>query len=539
MDFLKYYKLFLLLIFNLLSIFIFSATSRSFSVDNFVHCFSSRLQNSNNDQPVFSKITSTKTSPLYSSILQSSIRNLRFSNISSIPKPEVILTPFHESQVQAAVLCSKENNVQVRVRSGGHDYEGLSYVSEISPFIVIDLRNFRSINIDIEKENAWIDAGATLGEVYYEIAQKSKIHGFPAGSCPTLGVGGHISGGGFGTIFRKFGLAADNVLDAKIVDINGKLLNKNSMGEDLFWAIRGGGGSSFGVILSWKTRLVRVPPIVTVSEIGKTLEQNATKLFHEWQTVGNEIHEDLFLHAVAQVGADATTNGTGKTVKVSFTSLFLGKTENLVSLMGNNFPELGLQAINCTEMSWIQSVLYFAGFSINDPLEVLVNRTTTIGFFKAKSDYVTEPIPEAGLEGLWQRLLEDEGSFLIFSPYGGRMSEISDSEIPFPHRRGNLFKIQYSVNWSVENETENHIGWMRRLYNYMESYVSKNPRTAYLNYRDLDIGTNDYGNTSYAKARVWGFKYFKHNFNRLVRVKTKVDACNFFRNEQSIPILPN
>ncbi|GMN21039.1 hypothetical protein TIFTF001_045426 [Ficus carica] len=117
------------------------------------------------------------------------------------------------------------------------------------------------------------------------------------------------------------------------------------------------------------------------------------------------------------------------------------------------------------------------------------------------------------------------------------MSEILDSEIAFPHRKGNLYGIQYLISWNAENETESHIGWMRRLYSYMEPYVSKSPRAAYLNYRDLDIGENDIGNTSYSKASTWGLKYFKHNFKRLVRVKTKVDPCNFFRNEQSIPIL--
>ena len=80
------------------------------------------------------------------------------------------------------------------------------------------------------------------------------------------------------------------------------------------------------------------------------------------------------------------------------------------------------------------------------------------------------------------------------------------------------------------------MNWLRKLYKYMAPYVSKNPREAYINYRDIDIGVND-DKVSYARASIWGRKYFKDNFNRLVDVKTLVDPNNFFRDEQSIPSL--
>jgi hypothetical protein len=77
------------------------------------------------------------------------------------------------------------------------------------------------------------------------------------------------------------------------------------------------------------------------------------------------------------------------------------------------------------------------------------------------------------------------------------------------------------------------------VYRYMKPYVSMFPRQAYVNYRDLDLGINKETNTSFPEASVWGTKYFKDNFYRLVRVKTKVDPDNFFRHEQSIPTLPH
>ncbi|XVF03117.1 hypothetical protein REPUB_Repub04eG0233200 [Reevesia pubescens] len=79
-----------------------------------------------------------------------------------------------------------------------------------------------------------VQAGATIGELYYRIAEKSKTFAFPAGVCPTVAVAGHFSGGGYGMLMRKFGIVADYIIDAQLVDVNGRFLDRNSMGEDLF-----------------------------------------------------------------------------------------------------------------------------------------------------------------------------------------------------------------------------------------------------------------------------------------------------------------
>ncbi|RVX00484.1 Berberine bridge enzyme-like 15 [Vitis vinifera] len=85
-----------------------------------------------------------------------------------------------------------------------------------------------------------------------------------------------------------------------------------------------------------------------------------------------------------------------------------------IILRRESFPELGLVKEDCIEMSWIESILYFAGFP----------------------DYVKEPISEIGLEGIWRRFYEEEAATveMIFSPYRGRMNEIPESKTPFPHR---------------------------------------------------------------------------------------------------------
>ncbi|XP_074266451.1 berberine bridge enzyme-like 21 [Silene latifolia] len=159
-------------------------------------------------------------------------------NTSSTPKPQAITTALDVFHVQASILCAKASDVEIWIRSGGHSFEGLSYVAQV-PFVILDMFNLRSIDIDMPSETAWVQAGATLGELYYKIANMSSTHAFPAGICFTVGVGGHFSGGGYGVILRQFGLSIDNIIDAQVVDANGRVLDRQAMGEDLFWAIKG------------------------------------------------------------------------------------------------------------------------------------------------------------------------------------------------------------------------------------------------------------------------------------------------------------
>lgn len=335
-------------------------------------------------------------------------------------------------------------------------------------------------------------------------------------------------------MLRKYGLSVDHVIDAKIVDVKGRILDRKGMGEDLFWAIRGGGGASFGVVLSYKIGLVPVPETVTVFRIERTLAQNATEIVYRWQFVADKIDNGLFIRLLLQ----PVTLNKVRTVRASFIGQFLGDAGKLVQVMGTGFPELGLKKEDCIETSWIGSVLYWANFKTSTKPEALLSRVpNSVSYGKRKSDYLQNPISKDGLELIWKKMIEVGKTGFVFNPYGGRMSEIPAGETPFPHRAGNICKIQYSVNWddaglAADNE---YIDQIRRLYAFMAPFVSKAPRGAYLNYRDLDIGTSQNGKNSYEEGKVYGEKYFLGNFQRLVKVKTAVDPGNFFRNEQSIP----
>jgi hypothetical protein len=479
----------------------------------------------------------TPNQSLYTPILQLNFQNPKFES-PSYTKPAVIVAPVNESQIKNVLYCAQNNMIGVRVRSGGHDFEGLSYISPSPiPFVMIDMINLRSINVDLKKGTAWIQSGATNGEIYYHIGSLTRTYGFPGGVCSTVGVGGFISGGGYGPLLRKYGLAADNVIDARLIVASGAILNRKSMGEDLFWAIRGGIASNFGVVLAWKVKLPAVPENVTVFAIQRTLEQNGTALLQKYQFVAPTIDRDLFIRAQF---APSTVNGT-RTVRISFEALFLGGTDRLLSIMNRRFPELGLVREDCTEMAWVKSALFFAGnaaYPFGESLEILPNRTIfTKNFGKGKSDYVRVPISTEGLEGIWERYLQLEFSFVnIFTiPYGGKMDEYTESSLPFPNRAGTSYMMNIAVFWLLDTpveEQERRLAFLDELYTYLGNHVSRNPRRAYVNYNDLDIGV---GTTYQEASTTWGRRYFNHNFERLVKIKTLVDPNNFFKHEQSIP----
>lgn len=488
----------------------------------------------------------------------------------SAQQPFLILAPGRELDIRPIILCSKRFGYQVRVKSGGHDYEGLSFRTfrpEI-PFIMIDISTLNQTSFDLQEETAWIQTGVTLGQLYYEISKISKVHAFPGGLYPGVGSGGHISGGGLGTLLRKYGLAADNVIDARIMDANGSILDRKMMGEDVFWALRGGGGSSFGVILAWKARLARVPQEVTVFKFRDALNPKNLHVLEKWQNSAYNVTKDLFLRIIVQNIFDPVLKQ--KVVAVVYSGLFLGASDKLVPLLREIYPEFGFQPEDCMggapepidynacanvpypcsamqkecyTVPWINSTLYFIGKKVNDPLEILVEKKRNAkGNFKGTSDFLTAPIPDEGWKMIHEMFLTEDKPMMIIDPFGGMMDEIPEDATPFPHRKGNLFNIQYLTYWGYnETETraaERHLTWIMNLHKAMTPYVAQSPRTSYINYKDLNLGSND-EECSYGKAKIWGEKYFKGNFERLARAKSKVDPENFFRNEQSIPVGSN
>ncbi|KAM7470250.1 hypothetical protein LguiA_008433 [Lonicera macranthoides] len=487
--------------------------------------------------------TNTNDSPLYFQLLNFSLQNLRFS-APSLPKPIAIILPQTKEQLVNTVLCCRKLSLEIRVRCGGHSYEGTSSVAASgAPFAVIDMMNLDLVKVDLETESAWVEGGATLGQTYYAIAESSDCHGFSAGSCPTVGVGGHISGGGFGLLSRKYGLAADNVVDALLVDAEGRLLDRKAMGEDVFWAIRGGGGGVWGIVYAWKIKLIKVPKTVTsfiVSRPG-TKEQVA-ELVHKWQYAAPILDDEFYLSCSVGAGLPERKGNIG--LFATFNGFYLGSRKEAADILNRVFPELGIVADqDCEEMSWIKSVHYFAGLGERSSIVDLKDRYFHgKTYFKAKSDYVRTPIPSGGIMLALEIMEKEPKGYIILDPNGGIMGRISSEAIAFPHRKGNLFTIQYLVEWKEgdNGKSREYAEWIRGFYSAMAPYVSSVPRAAYINYMDLDLGVMEEDEEDGVEvAREWGEKYFLKNYDRLLRAKTLIDLFNVFRHQQGIPPLPS
>ncbi|KAI3802452.1 hypothetical protein L1987_30584 [Smallanthus sonchifolius] len=499
---------------------VFTSCLTHFGVHNF-----STLSSLNNDSSV------------YYQLLNISIHNLRFSG-SLLPKPVVIVFPEKKEQLANTVICARQSGLQIRVRCGGHSYEGASSVAmNGGQFVVIDLTRLDRVSVDVSSGTAWVEGGATLGQTYCAIAESTSVYGFSAGSCPTVGVGGHISGGGFGLLSRKYGLAADNVVDAVLVTADGELLNRAAMGEDVFWAIRGGGGGVWGIVYAWNIKLSSIPDTVTCFIVSRSgTKEQVVDMVNKWQHVAPTLPDDFYVSSFVGTGLPEQENKPG--LSATFKGLCLGPKAKAILIMNQNFPELKIMKNDGKEMSWIESVLFFSGIGDENSVSDLKNRLLQDKiYYKAKSDYVREPISRLGLTTMLDILEKQRKGYVILDPYGGMMETISSDSIPFPHRKGNLFTIQYLVEWKEtdNDKADDYIAWIRGFHGSMTPYVTQDPRAAYVNYMDVDLGVMNWVKPKVELGRECGEKYFGNNYDRLVKAKTEIDPFNVFRHQQSIP----
>ena len=223
----------------------------------------------------------------------------RIWNASVDKHPRVIARCSGLADVMAAVNFARTNGLLTAIRGGGHNVGGRALCED---GIVIDLSGMRAVYVDSAKRTVRVQGGATLGDMDRE----THVFGIalPSGIVPKTGIGGFTLGGGVGWLLRKYGMTIDNLLSCQVVTAeNGVLTASASEHEDLFWALRGGGGN-FGVVTSFE---FRARPVHTV--LGGLLvypRQAAMDVIRNFRDFMESAPDELTAYAALLHGPDGS-----------------------------------------------------------------------------------------------------------------------------------------------------------------------------------------------------------------------------------------
>ncbi|HEY3873125.1 MAG TPA: FAD-binding oxidoreductase, partial [Actinocrinis sp.] len=173
----------------------------------------------------------------------------RFDNVL----PQAVVRCGTPTDVAEAIALARRHGLHAVPRSGGHSFAGRS----TSTGVIIDVAPMHDVRPD--GDFAVIGAGARLGEVYDGLARVGRT--IAAGCGPAVGIAGLTLGGGLGILGRSHGLTSDQLVAARVVLPDGRIVECDDRREpDLFWALRGSGGGNFGVVTSLTFRTLPVPP---------------------------------------------------------------------------------------------------------------------------------------------------------------------------------------------------------------------------------------------------------------------------------------
>ena len=425
--------------------------------------------------------------------------NVRFGDVL----PRAVAQPLDTADVRAIVRWAEKHEVRVAVRSGGHSYAGLSSTTGL----LVDLRRLSAITVS-QDGRATIGAGARLGQVYATLWAAGR-RTIPAGSCPTVGIAGLTLGGGHGFASRAFGLACDSLRAVRIVTADGQAQDVSAGSHpNLFWALRGGGAGSFGIVtrLTFATRTVG-----TVTTFA---------LRWPWEAAADVVAAwDAFMAAapdrLSSVLALRVPQTVGGTPTVAVNGMVLGKkpvaAATLSALTGGQ-PKPSEAAL--VERTYASATTYFAGGQSE--------RRRIAG----SSRVARAPLGPAGREALVQAVEARHadprlrGGGVVLFAFGGAVGRVGRRATAYVHRDAR-FSVELLGLWSSPSpvvETAN-LGWVRHARLALAPFTSGE---SLQNYADLGLGG-------------WKRAYYAENLERLVQTKHAVDPTNRFRHAQSVP----
>lgn len=411
-------------------------------------------------------------------------------------RPDLIVRCAGLADVIAAVNFAREANLLVAVRGGGH---GVTGNAVCDGGLVIDLSAMKSVHVDPANQTARAEGGATWGDFDHE----TQAFGMATtgGIVPTTGIAGLTLGGGIGYLNRKYGLSCDNLRSADVVTAGGQLLKASaSENEDLFWALRGGGGN-FGVVTSFEFQIHPVRSVLA-GEIIYPLDRAKAVLrfFRDWSiAVPDEVRADATLIS--------GPNGPVLDIKVCYCGT-IEEGEKVLQPLRSLCPPI-IDTVAPVPYKTVQNFLtavfqpgllhyWKAGFVrefSDDAIEAIVD------FFAGA---VPKPFAAIAIEHL-----------------GGAISRVGPHDTAFNHRDAQHSLLVLRM-WQDPAESEDNIDWARRCYRTAEPFLEN---SAYVNYL---------GDEGEAKVRA----AYGDNYARLVAIKNKYDPTNFFRLNQNIEPVP-
>lgn len=502
------------------------------------------------------------------------------------PNLQAVYVPTHPDQVADCLTSAiRAWGRDVKATSGRHCYENFVYNSTTRA--VIDMSALNQVGFDRARNAFFVDAGCENWSVY-----RTLLNGYnktlPAGSCYSVGAGGHITGGGYGLLSRLHGLTVDHLHAVDIVTWDARVGqaqlqhvsadSATSDERDLFWALCGAGCGNFGVIVRYYfAQLPDAPDHATIS----TLAWN-------WSDLDQNSFADL-LAAYAELVAEMPETDFGLLKLNHVSNGQIGLVLQMVSAPGVDLREHRGRAEMSTNRSraLLDRVVrtvplekplgghpgYMTTLPASDAaqhvtyLEALqtLNGSGPNQFGKYKSAYMKKPFPVNQVEAIYRWLnttppglpvADMSQSLLQVDSYGGAVNRRSAESTAVP-QRSSILKLQYQTYWinaskpgeshlqPYSDQAAAHLQWLDGFYRdvYAEYGGTPDPardRTgtvdgAYYNYPDIALGSHERGDVDQA---LW--LYFLDNFRRnprnLVKVKQRWDPENYFHHAQSIPV---
>lgn len=404
------------------------------------------------------------------------------------------------ADVQAAVCTASDARILTAIRCGGHSLAGFSTCDD---GLVIDLSRMRDVTVDAGARRARVAGGCLLGSIDTATQKAGLV--FPSGVVSHTGASGLILGGGTGWLTRKFGLSCDNVDAFTLVTADGCVVRANSQeNENLFWALRGGGGN-FGIVTEFEVRLHPLSAVTLVEVV--TPEPHIRRLLEFWRDFMGTAPIDLKWNIDLRVVSQKTSDEPCRRTVANSSLVWTGDPE-----AGNQYLQQVLSQCNPESVtSRVVSFLHLQ--TMADSCFPHGHRYyTKSGYFSYLEDSTIDQLLEA-LESIPSCDTQIELAYL-----GGATARINAGETAFGDRSA-PFILNLLAHWSEQSADAAHISWIRGVFQKIRPAMRPGVYTNFMSGDEQDRVAESY----------------RERWEQMVAVKTHYDPDNFFCLNQNVP----